>query len=243
MAQQVAEAAEEATAPFQYPLRTRAGTECVSHIMQSLTDLDPRNTILSVDGVGAFDLISSNSMMQGLLHMEGGEKLLPFVRMFHSTPSTFLWEDEEGTVHHNTSHRVKAASRVTPLIPMLFASGRHSSLVTTVSDRLHGRFMSQIRTYVDFPQQEKAQNETKLGPLLFPFLVPPALSRRTAPPPDHPSAGPLLPRTAQNFALFSPLPAPIFALSLSGGSSREIFVVFEAPGPLNVHVWSSRAVV
>ena len=82
--------------------------------MQSLTDLDPRTTVLSVDGVGAFDLISSNSMMQGLLHMEGGEKLLPFVRMFHSTPSTFLWEDEEGTVHHNTSHRVKAASRVTP---------------------------------------------------------------------------------------------------------------------------------
>ena len=38
-------------------------------------------------------------MMQGLLHMEGGEKLLPFVRMFYSTPSSFLWEDEEGTVH------------------------------------------------------------------------------------------------------------------------------------------------
>ena len=57
MAQQVAEAAEEAAAPFQYGLRTRAGTECVSHIMQSLTDLDPRTTVLSVDGVGAFDLI------------------------------------------------------------------------------------------------------------------------------------------------------------------------------------------
>ena len=58
---QVAEAAEEATAPFQDALRTRAGTECVSHIMQSLTDLDPRTTILSADGVGAFDLVSRNS--------------------------------------------------------------------------------------------------------------------------------------------------------------------------------------
>ena len=134
MAQQVAEAAEEATAPFQYALRTRAGTECVSHIMQSLTDLDPRTTILSVDGVGAFDLISRNSMMEGLFHMEGGEKLLPFVRMFYSTPSTFLWEDEEGTVHHIPQG--EGGEQGDPLMPMLFALGQHSSLIA-VSDRLH----------------------------------------------------------------------------------------------------------
>ena len=134
MAQQVAEAAEEATAPFQYALQTRAGTECVSHIMQSLTDLDPRTTILSVDGVGAFDPISRNSMMQGLLHMEGGEKLLPFVRMFYSTPSTFLWEDEEGTVH--LIPQGEGGEQGDPLMPMLFALGQHSSLVP-VSDRLH----------------------------------------------------------------------------------------------------------
>ena len=51
---------------------------------------------------------------------------------------------------------------------------------------------------------------------------------------------------AQNFALFS-LSRPhfrsfFFSLSL-WGSSRGILVVFEAPGPSNVHVWSSRAVV
>ena len=89
MAQQVAEG-EATTAPFQYALRTRAGTECMSHIMQTLIDLDPRTTILAVDDIGAFDLMSRNSMMLGLLHMEGGEKLLPFVRMFFSTPSSFL---------------------------------------------------------------------------------------------------------------------------------------------------------
>ena len=78
IAQQVSKAVEEATAPFQYALKTRAGTECVSHMLQTLTDLDLRATILSVDGVGAFDLISRNSMMEGLLHMEGGDQLLPF---------------------------------------------------------------------------------------------------------------------------------------------------------------------
>ena len=86
MVRQVAEVAEAATAPFQHAFHTRAGTECVSHVMQTLIDLDPRTTVLSVDGVGAFGLISRNSMMQGWLHMEGGEKLLPFARMFHSEP-------------------------------------------------------------------------------------------------------------------------------------------------------------
>ena len=45
------------SAPFQRALRTRAGC-CVSHVLQTLTDLDPRATVLPVDGVGAFDLVS-----------------------------------------------------------------------------------------------------------------------------------------------------------------------------------------
>ena len=49
---------------------------------------------------------------------------------------------------------------------------------------------------------------------------------------------------ARSFALFFPSPAPIFALLLSlWCSSRGILVVFEAPGPSNVHVESSQAVV
>ena len=45
---------------------------------------------------------------------------------------------------------------------------------------------------------------------------------------------------AQNFALLFLSPARNFILSsLSGGSSRGILVVFEAPG----RVWSSRVVV
>ena len=56
------------------------GCECVSHTLQTLLDLDPRATVLSVDGVGAFDL--RNAMMAGLAHLEEGDKLLPFVRFF-----------------------------------------------------------------------------------------------------------------------------------------------------------------
>ena len=41
MAQQLEPAIERATAPFQYALTTRAGTECVAHVVQALTDADP----------------------------------------------------------------------------------------------------------------------------------------------------------------------------------------------------------
>ena len=62
----------------------------MSHVLQTLTDLDPSATILSVDGVGAFDLVSRNAMLQGLMGMEGGDRILPFVRMFYGGAVHFL---------------------------------------------------------------------------------------------------------------------------------------------------------
>ena len=35
-------------------------------------------------------------MLRGL---EGGDALLPFVSQFYGSPSTYLWEDDEGVVH------------------------------------------------------------------------------------------------------------------------------------------------
>ena len=46
---------EAATAPYQYVLSTRAGTECIAHILQTLTDDNLRTTVLSIDGMGAFE--------------------------------------------------------------------------------------------------------------------------------------------------------------------------------------------
>ena len=91
---------EETTAPFRHALTTKAGCECVAHILQTLTDSNQETTIISIDGVGAYDLISRNAMLEGLLRMEDGDQILPFVRMFHGSPSTYLWEDEMGVVQH-----------------------------------------------------------------------------------------------------------------------------------------------
>ena len=133
LAQQFAKKAETATAPFQYALSTRAGCECVSHALQTLTDLDESATILSVDGVGAFDLISRRAMLEGLLNMEGGDRLLPFARQFYGSPSTFLWEDELGVVNH--VQQGEGGEQGDPLMPMLLALGQHSALVA-ISERL-----------------------------------------------------------------------------------------------------------
>ena len=62
IAKQFAERGEGATHPFQYALSTRVGTECVAHIEQALTSMDENTTLLSIDGVGAYDSISRRAM-------------------------------------------------------------------------------------------------------------------------------------------------------------------------------------
>ena len=138
-AQQFAKKAETATAPFQYALSTRAGCECVSHALQTLTDLDESATIQPVDGVGAFDLVSRRAMLQGLLNMEGSDSLLLFARQFYGSPSTFLWEDELEIVNH--VQQGEGGEQGDPFMPMLFALGQHSALVA-ISERLQeGEFL------------------------------------------------------------------------------------------------------
>ena len=94
MVKEVAKKVEKATAPFQYA--SKAGCECIVHILQALTDLDANTTVVTIDGVVEFDLISRNAMMECILKMEDGDQIFPFVRCFYGSPSTYLWEDEMG---------------------------------------------------------------------------------------------------------------------------------------------------
>ena len=38
-------------------------------------------------------------MLEGLPSIEGGGSILPFVLQFYGNPSSYLWEDDEGTIH------------------------------------------------------------------------------------------------------------------------------------------------
>ena len=61
MAQQYASTFQAACQPHQYALSTRTGTEAIVHALTTLSQTDPNHTILSVDGIGAFDNISRNT--------------------------------------------------------------------------------------------------------------------------------------------------------------------------------------
>ena len=74
VAQQMSATVESATAPFQYTLSTRAGCECIAHALEGLTDLDPNTTIISIDGISAYDQISRAAMLDGLTNVDREDK-------------------------------------------------------------------------------------------------------------------------------------------------------------------------
>ena len=132
IAQQYVAKVEVATPPHQYALRTKAGCETVAHILQVLTDLDPNATVVSVDGIGAYDLISRNSMLQGVRRMV----VLPFVRAMYGQPSTHLWEDDSGEVH--TIPQGEGGEQGDPLILLLFCLGQHPALTAVRAELEEG---------------------------------------------------------------------------------------------------------
>ena len=81
LARQFGPAFEQACAPHQFALSTRAGTDCVGHLVRFLTDSSPTATLLSIDGVGAFDHVLRTAMLGKVRSTPGTHSLLPFVRL------------------------------------------------------------------------------------------------------------------------------------------------------------------
>ena len=150
ISQQITPAVEVATAPFQFALSTRAGTECVSHVLQARTDLDPMGTVLSFDGVGAFDLVSRTSMLRGFQGVEGGGSVLPFVRQFKGGTSSFLRDDACGNTHD--IFQGEGGEQGDPLMPALYSLGQRTGSCGPPSSpngaplRLSGRLVRRMST-------------------------------------------------------------------------------------------------
>ena len=114
---QLSRPVEVATAPFQYAMTTR--------LAQSASD--PRCTIISEDGIGAFDLISRSAMLEAMRGLHGGQEALPFARLFYGQPSRHLWEDSCGVVHN--IDQSEGGEQRDAMMPLLFSLGQHAGLV------------------------------------------------------------------------------------------------------------------
>ena len=80
LARQFGKQVESVCSPFQFALSTRAGTDCVSHAIRLMTDTDHQATVLSIDGIGAYDHVLRSAMMAQLHSVRGLSDLLLFVR-------------------------------------------------------------------------------------------------------------------------------------------------------------------
>ena len=95
----------------------------MAHVLQATTERNSEATVLSIDGISAFDLVSRNAMLEGL---PGGDQVLSFVLMFYDTPSTYLWNDSNGDLHQ--IEQGEGGKQGDALMPLLFSLGQHQAL-------------------------------------------------------------------------------------------------------------------
>ena len=113
----IATGTEKTCAPFQFALSARAGTDWVGHAVRAMTDLDPRLTVLSIDGIGACDHVFRSAFLEKFLEVESLRPLLPFVRSVYSEPSQYHWVDDEG--RHREIRQQEGGEQGDPLINAL----------------------------------------------------------------------------------------------------------------------------
>jgi len=133
LAQQYAQPIHTACQPHQFALATRSGTEAVVHALTAVTEANPTHTILSVDGIRAYDNISRHSMLQGLREVPEANRCLPFVNMFYAGPSQYIWHSATGEAH--IISQAEGGEQGDPLMPALFSLGQRSAL-RTIQDQL-----------------------------------------------------------------------------------------------------------
>ena len=136
LARQFGEEVERVCAPFQFALSTRAGTDCVGHAIRLAADLDPRATVLSIDGVGAYDHVLRSAMLGKIFEVESLRGLLPFVRATYAQPSCYHWQDEHGRVRQIRQH--EGGEQGDPLMPLLLCLAVHKALMAVQEQLLPG---------------------------------------------------------------------------------------------------------
>ena len=81
---------------------------------------------VSIDGVGAYDHVSRLAMLQALRDTPDACRVLPYVRLWYSTPSAYVWIDGNNCPHRVT--QAEGGEQGDPLMPALFSLGMHRAL-------------------------------------------------------------------------------------------------------------------
>ena len=139
MARQYAQEFLRRTAPYQYALQTRAGTEAVAHILRFLTESDPDTVVVSLDGVGAYDHVHRAAFMEKIAATPSLQSLLPLVAALYGTSSRFLWYDDDG--HQHEIHQAEGGEQGDPLMPALYSLAQHDALVAADGELAPGEFI------------------------------------------------------------------------------------------------------
>ena len=138
LARQFGKAMEATCSPFQFALSTRAGTDCVGHAVRIATDRDPQATVLSIDGIGAYDHVHRSAMLGKLLEVPSLRGLLPFVCAAYLEPSRYKWADAEGVRHDICQAE---GGQGDPLMPLLFSLAIHNALAEVKRELLPGELL------------------------------------------------------------------------------------------------------
>ena len=99
LARQVGHHFRAAVTPANSGLANRSGTDALVHMVRAAVEGDAQCTLVSIDGVGAYDHIARAKMLGALWRNPALRDLLPFVRLWLARQSVYVWRDENGETH------------------------------------------------------------------------------------------------------------------------------------------------
>ena len=129
---------DNATRPFQFALRARAGTDALASMLRAAVELDADTVVVSLDGKCASDTVSPAAFLSKLA--EVAPAVVPFARSFYARTSTYLWWGDAGACHRISQG--EGCEQGDALAPALFALAVHDALQAAQAELSEGDWLA-----------------------------------------------------------------------------------------------------
>ena len=124
-------------------------------MVQASTEFNEGATIVSVDGVGAYDLVSRTAMLSGLMDMEEGDR-----DCCHLSVCSFLIRPRSCGMTKLEIRQGEGGEQGDALMPLLFSLGQHGALKAVARGLEEGISGRSVR---DLPTRQSASSPPKRG--------------------------------------------------------------------------------